>query len=545
MEHPVNRDSSSRFPLPSWGANLVGFGLLIAVVLAVFFWQLTAIDNDLNRNTLDRSRMMAAIIEENLANAALSQTTIDTVVTSFLREKARFVEYLNSIDPLQSEELTALARETGLLGIGLVTAKGEVIAGPTDWLPQEQDCSPAPNQVHYDADQQTALLIAPGTQEELRCIRIGFDAGAIVQLRQKTALPVLLTSLSRLPGIHYVRLDAKSTAPGNDPVRLISQNDEKTAEARLPTPLGTLVVGLDAANHLSRIDQLRRQFFLFASLLLLLGLFFSWLLYRYQQEDLRRTRTFERLLAREHEAAALGRATATIAHEVRNPLNAINMGLQRLTLESPALSEEQQELISAMEEAVRRAGTIITELQRFTRKLEPLLQPVDPGRILRGILTLYQPRCTAQRIAISIDQGFEGSIEADPGLLSELVENLLKNSIEAQPDGGCIDIVLAPIPAGMRFAITNGGCALNAEDIERLGEPYFTTKIRGTGLGLALCRRIVEAHGGELRFQADPDRQSLTVAFTLPRTARPGEAATEASPEPFPPKEHRGEHSAC
>lgn len=544
MEHPVNRDSGRRFSLPSWGANLVGFGLLIAVVLAVFFWQLTAIDNDLRRNTLDRSRMMAAIIEENLANAALSQTTIDTVVTSFLREKARFVEYLNSIDPLQSEELTALARETGLLGIGLVRTGGEAIVGPTDWLPQAQDCSLTPNQVHYDVDQQTALLISPGT-EELRCIRIGFDASAIVQLRQKTALPVLLTSLSHLPGIHYVRLEAKSTAPGNDPVRLISQGDEKTAEARLPTPLGPLVVGLDAANHLSRIDQLRRQFFLFASLLLLLGLFFSWLLYRYQQEDLRRTRTFERLLAKEHEAAALGRATATIAHEVRNPLNAINMGLQRLTLESPNLSEEQQELIGAMEEAVRRAGTIIIELQRFTRKLQPLLQPVDLGRLLRGILTLYQPRCTAQQIAISIDQGFEDPIEADPGLLSELMENLLKNSIEAQPDGGCIDIALTPIPAGMRFTITNGGCALNTEDIGRLGEPYFTTKIRGTGLGLALCRRIVEAHGGELQFRADPDRQRLTVAFTLPRTARPGVAAPEASPKPFPPKEHRGEHSAC
>ena len=543
MEQPVNRDSRRRFPLPSWGANLVGFGLLIAVVLVVFFWQLTTIDNDLHRNTLDRSRMMAAIIEENLANAALSQTTIDAVVTSFLREKARFVEYLNNIDPLQSEELTALARETGLLGIGLVTTGDEVIAGPTDWLPQEQGCNLPPNEVHYDADQQTALLISPGTRAELRCIQIGFDASAIVQLRQKTALPVLLTSLSRLPGIHYVRLDASLAATGNDPVRLISQGDEKTAEARLPTPLGTLVVGLDAANHLSRIDQLRRQFFLFASLLLLLGLFFSWLLYRYQEEDLHRTRTFERLLAKEHEAAALGRATATIAHEVRNPLNAINMGLQRLTLESPALSQEQQELIRAMEEAVRRAGTIITELQRFTRKLQPMLQPVDPGRILRGILTLYQPRCTAQQIAISIDQGFEGPIDADPGLLSELVENLLKNSIEAQPGGGCIDIVLAPTPTGMRFTITNGGCALSTEDIGRLGEPYFTTKTRGTGLGLALCRRIVEAHGGLLQFQADPDQQRLTVAFTLPRTARPNEAPD--FPETFPPKEHHGEHSAC
>jgi signal transduction histidine kinase len=87
----------------------------------------------------------------------------------------------------------------------------------------------------------------------------------------------------------------------------------------------------------------------------------------------------------------------------------------------------------------------------------------------------------------------------------------------------------------MRFAITNGGCALSTEDIGRLGEPYFTTKIRGTGLGLALCRRIVEAHGGLLQFRADPDRQRLTVAFTLPRASRPGVAAPDF-PGTFPPQ---------
>jgi two-component system sensor histidine kinase HydH len=453
------------------------------------------------------------------------------VVTSFLRDKARFVEYLNSIDLLQLEELTALARETGLLGIGLVQTAGEVIVGPPDWLPEATACSLTPNQVHYNQDNQTALLIYPGTQQNIRCIQIGLDASAIVQLRNKTALPVLLATLSRLPGIHYVRLEVIPAETTSNSLRLLTQDGIKTTEARLKTPMGTLVVGLDAANHLKRLEQLWRQFSLFASLLLLLGLFFSWLLYRYQQKDINQTRTFERLLAKEHEAAALGRATATIAHEVRNPLNAINMGLQRLTLESPDLSTDQRELISAMEEAVRRAGTIITELQRFTRKLQPLLQPVDLGQILRQILTLYQSRCAAQQIEIAIEQTFDGNINADSGLLSELVDNLLKNSVEAQTEGGFIHIDLSPVPTGIKFTVINGGCTLTAEDMQRLGEPYFTTKARGTGLGLALCRRIVEAHGGELDFLVDPSQQHLTVAVTLPLTAvRHNENTTEASP---------------
>jgi two-component system, NtrC family, sensor histidine kinase HydH len=511
----------SRLPLPSWVVNLAGFGLLIILVLAAFLWQLAAIDQDLHRSTLDRARMMAAVIEEHLANASQAESAIDAATTSFLRDTARFVVYLNAVDPLQPEELTALAKETGLLGIALVRMDGQAIGGPDAWLPGQQDCSPAPDRLHYNREQQTALLLYPGDGAQIRCIRVEFDARAIVRLRDKTALPALLTNLSRLPGIRYVRLDGAGQPPEQDPVRLLAENGVATAEARLATPLGLLTVGLDAANHQSRLTQLRRQFILFAALLLGLGLFFSWLFYRRQQADLARTRSFERILAQEHEAAALGRATATIAHEVRNPLNAINMGLQRLHLESAHLDADQRALIDAMEEAVRRAAAIISELQRFTRSLQPRLQPVDPAELLQRLLLLYQQRSEDQGIEVRVNRRFDGVIAADPDLLAELLENVLKNSLEAQPEGGFVQIDLDPAPGGLEIAVNNGGCRLSAEDVARMGDPYFTTKTRGTGLGLALCRRIAEAHGGCLRIAADQQLGRLTVSLSLPRTTAP------------------------
>lgn len=517
MAKPVNR-SGDRLPLPSWAMNLIGFGLLITLVLGAFFWQMVAIDRDLHRNTLGRSQMMAAIIEEHLANAAQAQATIDAVTTSFLRDKARFVEYLNTIDPLQPEELTALARETGLLGIALVRKDKTVVGGPAEWLSGPQRCDLSVDQLHYDPSRQTALLLYPAAEPEIDCIRVGLDAHAMIELRDKTALPMLLANLSRLPGIHFVRLEHTAPPVNADPIRLLTSEGRQTAEARLATPMGTLAVGLDAANHVNRLRQLRHQFLLFSVLLLLLGLFFSWLLYRHQQADLARSRAFERELAKEHEAAALGRATATIAHEVRNPLNAISMGLQRLQLESDHLDGEHRQLIAAMNEAVRRASGIISELQRFTRTLVPHPQPVDPLALLRRIVPLYRQRCTDQGIDLILPDAAGDMVDADPNLLAELLENLLNNSVEAQPKGGFVRIGLYPAPHTLTLALTNGGCRLSTEDIARLGEPYFTTKIRGTGLGLALCRRIAEAHGGGLRIVADPEQEQLTVSVTLPRT---------------------------
>jgi signal transduction histidine kinase len=506
-----------KIPLPSWALNLIGFGLLITLVLAVFFWQMTTIDRDLQRNTIGRSQMIAAIIEEHLANAALARSTIDGVVTTFLRDKVRFVDYLNTIDPLQDEELTALARETGLLGIGVVHQDGTAIVGPAEWRQQEQRCSPAHDTIHYDQD-GTGLFIGSSSNEAIRCIVVGLNAEAIIRLQEKTALPTLLANLSRLPGIHAVSVAPDSTLSG-EAVRLIDEHGRWIVETRLPMASGTLVIGLDATQHFHRVTLLRRQFLLFSALLLTLGLFFSWFLYRVQQADLNRTRTFERLLAREHEAAALGRATATIAHEVRNPLNAISMGLQRLRLESVHLDTGQQELVDAMQDAVNRASGIIGELQRFTRTLSPRRQSVDPASLFQRILALYRQRCQDQDINVACSDALTANIEADPDLLAELLENLLKNSIEAQPNGGFVRITLKEESGSVKMTMTNGGCTLSAKESTRLGDPYFTTKTRGTGLGLALCRRIAEAHGGRLDIAVDASRQHFTVDLSLPRTA--------------------------
>ncbi len=504
--------------IPGRLANMLLFGLLILIVLAGFFWQMAGINAGLQRNAMDRARMVAAIIEENLQKATLTEQTIDEIVTSFLHDKAKFIEYLDGVEPMHEQELAALARETGLLGISLIRPGGRITTAPAAWQPTRAGCELPDGRLYYQQQLRIGYLVhrVENDEQDLSCVVVGLDGTRILSLREKTSLPVLLESMATLPGINFIYLNADESEKNRaTEVTLLRQDNTMTAVATMKTNLGILEVGLDAQYFLDRRNAARSQFIIFGVILLLLGLFFSWLLYRYQQHNLQQVTHFERMLAREHEAAALGRATATIAHEIRNPLNAINMGLQRLQIESDNLHPEQKEMLGAMREAVSRTSTIVTGLQRFTRDLQPKSEPVQLADLIRQVLALYRPACTDQGISVTHTLQTDQAVNGDHDLLAEMLENLIKNSVEAQPDGGFIAIGLQDNQDRQIMSISNGGFMLTGTDGLRPGEPYFTSKTRGTGLGLALCRRIAEAHGGRLEITTSPEDETFSVRVTL------------------------------
>ncbi len=523
MSYSTNKLKTSRpGRVPSWQMNLLLFGLLTALTMVAFFGQLGKINSSFRRHSLEHSRMVAGVIRQNLRKAILSRRTINEILTTFLGNSARFVTYLDEIEPFNSEELTAFARQAGLAGIIINRHDGEVVSGPAAWFPLALKDLRADGLIRYSGNRRIIFMALPlGSRtgaEGKDMIVVGFKAGRIEILREQTGLKSLLAALSSLPGINYVRFEqtGKDSLPHEEEnVNLINNDGKLIAETRLPLDTGQLIVGLDARQYDLRVSALRRQFIMFGCLLAVLGLFFSWLLYRLQKADLKRARDFERMLAREHEAAALGRATATIAHEIRNPLNAIYMGLQRLTLESDNLDRDQGEMLAAMGKAVQRTSKIVSDLQRFAKPVAPNLQAVNPARLVDQAIALYQPMVDGQQIKISKTLVFQGEISADPDLLAELVDNLLKNAIEAQPETGFININLEQRKAEVVLTIVNGGCRLAGDEISRPGEPYFTTKTRGSGLGLAHSRRIVEAHGGKLLISVE-DNEIFNVIVILP-----------------------------
>ncbi len=503
---------------PTWKGNLLIFGLLIIIVLFYFFWQIRYAEQTFTEHVQEHTRMLAGVISLNAGSAVLSKEVTEEIMETFLGNSARFVDYLDTIEPFSESELTAFAMETGLTGICIVRKNGDDVQGPGGWFSVQDDtCGAKNHSLRHLKDSSLYYLSLP--RAESGCVVVGLTSARIEKLQEQVSLPYLLETLTGLAGIRYVRIEKGSSDHKNritrPQVTIIGDNADRLAEARVSIGNDILLVGLEARLFFVRIKHLRNEFFVFSVIIALLGIFFSWFLYRYQNAYLEQVRTFERRLAREQEDATLGRASATITHEIRNPLNAISMGLQRLQIEADELTGEHQELVSTILKAVHRTNGIITDLRRYVGPFTPRGQVISPDSVINGILALYSKQCNDCSIAIIYKADYTGTVTGDNDLLEVVIGNLIKNAVEAQPDGGFLKIRTFRQGIYLVLSFENSGADLTDEDAERILEPYFTTKTRGSGLGLAIVRRIVHAHGGRLEILV-PAPGLLRIVIYLP-----------------------------
>ena len=519
---------------PLWKANALVIAFLILIFLAYYYWQIRQATQAFSSHVQDHVQMVAGAIRMNADRALLSRKAIEEILTTFLGSSARFVDYLDAVEPFAEDELAAFAWEAGLLGIRVERAAG-IAQGPPGWFPAEADADGCTdNRLDHFADHKLYLFSAPSTSGS-GCIRVALADRRLVELQRRIGLDALIQEISRLAGVRYIHFDpidasekADSAQPEAVPqVRFEGSGEDKTARATMRLDQNLLVVGVEASHFARRVQQLRQEFLAFAAVIVALGMLFSWLLNRFQRAHIDAVQRFEQRLAREKEDAALGRASAAITHEIRNPLNAISMGLQRLRMEAAELTPQHQALLDSLGQAVRRTDTIVGELKRYARPLFPRRRPVEPGALVDQILTLYREACTTNGIVVSGGAHGAGILVGDPDLLAEVFENLIKNAVEAQPVGGDLKISAWRAPENSVIRMENGGFSAAEDVANRLMEPYFTTKTRGSGLGLAIAQRIVQAHGGTITLtQVPPER--LRVDVTLPLFEPHPSAPTDA-----------------
>jgi signal transduction histidine kinase len=506
---------------PTWKANLLVFGFLIGIVLALVYWQVRSSEKTFVMHVRDHARLLASVIKLQANTAVMSKNSIEAIMQTFLGNTARFVDYLDTISPFTHDELTAFANKSGLAGIAILKGENEIIQGPGAWMPVETAAQPEPDVLSYKPEKALYYLNLP--RPEGGRILVGFQSEKVKRLRRELSLETLLKTLSAMPEIEYVRLlpadkDLHLPISGQPAIDFTHHRGRHIAEARMHLGDEYLLLGLDATFYFSRTSHLWRQFFAIAGILALIGVGFSWGLYRYQRAYLKQIQSFERKLAKEQEDAALGRATAYIAHELRNPLNAISMGLQRLSKEAAGLTPAQDELIGSLLASVNRSNKLIKDLKQFAGPITPASQEIRPAAVISSQLTLYKDDFNKKGISIDYKPAFAGTVMADPDLFAIAFENLLKNAIEAQPHGGYIKISLERKTDAAVVTMENAGLTFDNKELPKMLAPYVTTKTKGSGLGLAMVDRIARAHGGSLNL-ASPKPGRIRIRLIIPLKA--------------------------
>lgn len=486
----------------SWKVNLLVIGWLAGGVLVYSLVQVYQLRHTLKLHLHENRDMVVRSVNRQVEQGLAAEEALNDTVGLFLSNTARFLHNLHGIEPFTVSELANYADENSLTGVLILGADSSLIQGPSGWYSGPPAAVSATQLVqNRETGQVLFSWPAPGGG----AVILGFPDRQFAKLHQQFALSEILRHLSSSPEINFVEI--------KDPGKHYGQAQQGVIVEELSVADHAIMVGFDTTRYNHRVSRVWQDFFLYGSILGGFGLFLSYVLYRYQQQYFQEIQKFERVLAREQEDATLGRAAGTIAHEVRNPLNAIGIGLQRIRLEAH-LEAEHEKLLSAMGEALRRTNTIVEGLLSYSRPLSLHVESCSLDQILGQVVVLRDSQCRAYGIELQFSPGCYGAVAVDRDLFSQVIDNVLKNSIEAQPDGGWITLESGLVDGMARVRVTNPGFD-KTDEIDQLAEPYFTGKTRGSGLGLAICQKIVQGHGGQLHFH-EPEPGVLQVDVLIP-----------------------------
>lgn len=239
-------------------------------------------------------------------------------------------------------------------------------------------------------------------------------------------------------------------------------------------------------------------------------------------EKLREREVLEKRLYEAEHLSKVGQLASGIAHEIRNPLNYISLAIDHLRSEvveqCPERSDEVTALADKIREEVRRANYMVINFMNYGRPLKLRKSEITYEQLLERTLSVLYERLAEQKVTV------EKRIAADlPLLLLDLelmrncITNFITNAAQAMPHGGAIVLgaELDQEPGWVRLDFKDQGCGIAEEDLEKVFQPYFTTKDVGIGLGLAITERIVKAHGGEILVASSPG-EGTTFTVRLP-----------------------------
>ncbi len=197
--------------------------------------------------------------------------------------------------------------------------------------------------------------------------------------------------------------------------------------------------------------------------------------------------------------AALGHMSAGMVHEIRNPLNSINLFAQIL-LSAEDLGAELKGYVTRIAEEVTRIDHILVEMLASSHRPEKNSRSVDVAETVRQVLDSVQAQLSQQRIELVLDLDPKvRTLQADPLEVEQIFSNLITNALYEMPDGGSLSLTLREDGDKLSITIADSGAGIPKENLDKIFDPFFTTKKQGTGFGLSVVLRIVSHYGGSIQ----------------------------------------------
>lgn len=286
--------------------------------------------------------------------------------------------------------------------------------------------------------------------------------------------------------------------------------------------VGVVRIGLDRGSMDKIIAENRQNIFIFLFFVVIIALLSMWLLYHDQNRHLAGIVEMERRLEKAERLSSLGQLAAGVAHEIRNPLNAISMATQRLKRDFVPLdsnrADDFQNLSGVIRDEIKRLNGIIEEFLAFSKSRRLELHNFSVTEVLQKIVSLIREEASARNVIIETKwRHTPAIIPMDINKLQQAFLNLIKNAMESMPAEG--KIIITVDKEGKKYivvSIADTGCGMTAEEIERIFNPEYTTKEKGLGLGIPLASEIIRGHGGEIRV-ISREGEGTTFEVVLPR----------------------------
>lgn len=340
----------------------------------------------------------------------------------------------------------------------------------------------------------------------------------------------LLSSVGQpAPAFHDQDFNFKGILSGKQKIasRKVDYAGNKILDLAAPLYLdkkivGIVRIGLDRSSMDKSLAENRQHIFVFLFFIVLIALLSMWLLYHDQNRHLAGIVEMERQLEKAERLSSLGQLAAGVAHEIRNPLNAISIATQRLKMDfvpdDEAKAAEFKNLSGVIRDEIKRLNGIIEEFLNFSKSRRLEFSHFSLTEVLQKIVRLIREEASSRGIRIETAWHYSPAlISMDVNKLQQAFINLIKNAMESiTAPQGKIHISLDKEGKNhLAVKISDSGCGMTAEEIEKIFSPEYTTKEKGVGLGIPLAFEIIRGHGGDIRVISKKDR-GTTFEVILP-----------------------------